>query len=476
MLRGVLLALLLLAGCSNPQGIQVGSKSFTESVVLGEILCNQLRTRSIPAQHRSQLGGTRVLWEALLAGSIDAYPEYTGTIAQEILHQPELDADRLVQVLAGRGIAMTPSLGFNNTYALGLRTELAKQLNLRKISQLRDHPQLRFGFGHEFMRRQDGWPRVRSLYQLPQQQVAGTDHDLAYKALVNGQLDVMDVYTTDAEIEHYGLTLLEDDLAAFPRYDAVFLYRLEQRSILQAPLEALAGRLDRQTMARLNRQVRLEQHSEAQVATGWLGVDQPRTPTLCDRLARTTAEHLYLVGISLAIGSALGLPLGMLCHARPAVARPVLGFVGLVQTIPSLALIVFLLPWSGLGSRTAIAALSLYALFPIVQGTYHGLQTIPTALRESAAALGLSAYSRWLGVDLPLALPNIVQGLQTAAVIAVGTATLAALIGAGGYGEPILAGVRLARTDLLLEGAVPSAILALLAQWAFTRWQKLLER
>ncbi len=476
MLKIVLLAMLLLAGCSEPRGIRIGSKSFTESVVLGEILCNQLRSRSTPAQHRAQLGGTRVLWEALLAGSIDAYPEYTGTIAQEILHQPQLDAAQLAQVLAEKGIAMTPGLGFNNTYALGLRSDLTRRLGLRKISQLRDHPHLRFGFGHEFMRRQDGWPRIQSLYDLPQKQVAGTDHDLAYKALVAGQLDVMDVYTTDAEIEHYGLTLLEDDRAAFPRYDAVVLYRLDQQPTLKAPLEELAGRIDRQTMARLNRQVRLEQHSESQVAAGWLGTEQPKTPSILERLARTTAEHLYLVCISVSIGSALGLPLGMLCHSCPAAARPVLGLVGLVQTIPSLALIVCLLPWSGLGARTAIMALSLYALFPIVQATYHGLQSIPVALRESAAALGLGPTSRWLRVDLPLALPNIVQGLQTAAVIAVGTATLAALIGAGGYGEPILAGVRLARTDLLLEGAIPSAILALLVQAGFARWQRALVR
>ncbi|MCW5871824.1 MAG: ABC transporter permease subunit, partial [Candidatus Eremiobacteraeota bacterium] len=436
----------------------------------------QLKMRSIPAEHRAQLGGTRVLWEALLAGSIDAYPEYTGTLTQEILHQPQMEVQELRKTLANQGVGMTPSLGFNNTYALGMRAERARQLGLTKMSQLKHHPELRFGFGHEFLRRQDGWPRIQSVYSLPQKQVAGTDHDLAYEALVSGQLDVMEVYTTDAEIEHYGLVLLEDDLSAFPRYDAVVLYRLEKQALLQTPLEELAGRLDRQGMARLNQQVRLQQRSEAQVAAAWLGLDQPESPGLGTRLWRSTGEHLRLVGISLAIACLIGLPLGMLCHARAGVARPVLGFVGLVQTIPSLALLVFLLPWSGLGPRTAILALSLYALFPIVQGTYHGLQTIPGALRESAEALGLSAQSRWLRVDLPLALPAIVHGLQTAAVIAVGTATLAALIGAGGYGEPILTGVRLARTDLLLEGAVPSAVMALLVQWAFGRWQQSLRR
>ena len=270
--------------------------------------------------------------------------------------------------------------------------------------------------------------------------------------------------------------LLEDDLAAFPRYEAVILYRLDRQALLKAPLEELAGRLDRQTMARLNQQVRLEHQEESRVAASWLGSELPKSAGLAERLARTTAEHLRLVAASLAIACGIGLPLGMLCHARSVVARPVLGFVGLVQTIPSLALLVFLLPWTGLGPRTAILALSLYALFPIVQSTYHGLQTIPDSLRESALALGLSPRSRWLRIDLPLALPSIVHGLQTAAVISVGTATLAALIGAGGYGEPILTGVRLARTDLLLEGALPSACMAVLVQWFFSRWQKALRR
>ena len=476
MLRILFAVLVLLcAGCGQPSQIRVGSKSFTESVILGEVIHNQLLLHSIPNQHRSQLGGTRVLWEALLAGSIDIYPEYTGTLAQEILHQPGLDGEALRTRLAEQGIGMTQCLGFNNTYALAMRADRAAQLNLTTISQLKSYPDLHFGFGHEFLQRQDGWPKVQEAYGLPQTNVVGTDHDLGYAALVADQLDVMDVYATDAEIRHYRLFLLEDDLKIFPRYDAVILYRMDKAQQLSKPLKQLENRLDREQMAGLNQEVRLEGHSESEVAAAWLGSATPHQPGLGERLLTTTMAHCRLVFVSLGLACLFGLPLGMLCHARPAVGRSALPLVSLIQTIPSLALLVFLLPWSGLGPRTAIAALTLYALLPIVQGTYLGLQTIPRSLQESARALGVSPRCRWLRIELPLALPSLVNGIQTAAVISVGTATLAALIGAGGYGEPILTGVRLARTDLLLEGAIPSACMALLVQWVFSRWQSRLK-
>ncbi|MBS2039668.1 ABC transporter permease subunit [bacterium] len=476
LLRATLLLLLLtLAGCERPGQIRVGSKSFTESVILGEVIQRHLSSHSISSQHRSQLGGTRVLWEALLAGSIDVYPEYTGTLAQEILHQPGLEGEALRTRLAEQGIGMTESLGFSNTYALAMRADRASQLNLSKISQLKSHPDLQLGFGHEFLQRQDGWLRVQQRYALPQTKVVGTDHDLGYAALVAGQLDVMDAYATDAEIAHHQLFLLEDDLEVFPRYDAVILYRLQSQNQLGIPLKQLEGRLDREQMTKLNEKVRLGGQSESEVASAWLGASTPHQPGLGERLLKTTGAHFRLVATSVSLACLLGLPLGMLCHSRPFLGQAVLPMVSSIQTIPSLALLVFLLPWGGLGTGTAMTALTLYALLPIVQGTYLGLQTIPTSLQESARALGISPRCRWTRIDLPLALPNIVSGIQTAAVIAVGTATLAALIGAGGYGEPILTGVRLARTDLLLEGAIPSACMALLVQWFFTRWQSRLK-
>jgi osmoprotectant transport system permease protein len=143
----------------------------------------------------------------------------------------------------------------------------------------------------------------------------------------------------------------------------------------------------------------------------------------------------------------------------------VLGLTGAIQTIPALALLVFMIPWFGIGAWPAIAALFLYSLLPIVRNTHLGLRAIPGDVRESAIVLGLPAAARLRLVELPLAAPSMLAGVKTAAVINIGTATLGALIGAGGYGEPILTGIRLDDMELILEGAVPAALLALLVHW-----------
>src|ERR1700691_4651346 len=162
--------------------VRVGSKAFTESVILGELATQLGNNAGIPTVHRSQLGGTRVLWEALLAGDIDIYPEYTGTIVQELIPGTPVDTAAIESALHQRGIEMTRSLGFNDTYALGVPETLAGQLKLRSISDLREHPALRFGFSNEFLDRKDGWPIVKAAYALPEANVKGLDHDLAYRA------------------------------------------------------------------------------------------------------------------------------------------------------------------------------------------------------------------------------------------------------------------------------------------------------
>lgn len=459
------LCLLGLVAVVSAEPLRIGSKNFTENVILGEILTQSLQIRSLVAEHRAQLGGTRVLWQALCAGEIDMYSDYSGTLEQEILHRPGRD---LPVALHALGLGMSRPWGFNNTYALGVRTEQAEQLGLECISDLLAHPQLRLGFGNEFLSRQDGWPALQAAYGL-KAQIAGFDHDLAYRALAAGRIDVTDVYATDAEVEVHKLKLLRDDRGHFPRYDAVIVYRLEAVRDPRVPavLDGLAGSLDDGAMRKLNRQVRVDGISEAEAAGRWLG--HTRTPvgeSRAQRMARATREHLSMVAASIFLSLCLGLPLGVASYTWPRAGRILLGLVGMVQTIPSLALLVFLIPLCGLGPITAVVALTLYGLLPIVSGTYTGLHGISPALRESALALGLRPAYRWRHIDLPLALPAIVAGIQTAAVIAVGTATLAALIGGGGYGEPILTGVRLARTDLLLEGAVPAALLALSIQTA----------
>ncbi|BDG10599.1 glycine betaine ABC transporter substrate-binding protein [Anaeromyxobacter paludicola] len=455
--------------------VRVGSKKFTESVLLGDLAAGLVAGAGARAETVRELGGTRVLWEALRRGELDLYPEYTGTLAREILGADRpLDLDALRDRLAPLGAGLTGPLGFEDTYAVGMRADRAEALGIRTLSDLARHPELRLGFTSEFLDRADGWPALRDRYGI-RARPRGLDHDVAYRAVAQGELDAIDLYSTDPEIAAYGLRVLEDDRRAFPEYQAVLVYRLDLARRAPAALAAvrrLDGRLGAAEMIRLNGRVQLAGEPSEAVAAAWLrqafGAAAPvRAEGLLGRVARRTGEHLLLVLTALAAAVAAGVPLGVVSARRAAVGRAVLGAAGLVQTVPSLALLVFLLPLLGIGARPAVAALFLYGLLPIVRGTHAGLAGIAPELRESAEALGLPPRARLRLVELPLALPSILAGVRTAAVIAVGTATLGALIGAGGYGQPILSGLRLASVPLILEGAVPAALLALLVEAGF---------
>jgi osmoprotectant transport system permease protein len=422
------------------------------------------------------------VWEALLRGEVDLYPDYTGTLAREILAaDAPADEAALRAALARHGVAMTRPLGFEDKYAIGVRRDVATRLGLSRVSDLVRHPRLRLGFTNEFMDRADGWPALRARYRLPQRDVRGLEHDLAYGALAAGGIDVTDVYTTDPEIRRRDLVLLEDDLGAFPEYHAVFVHRADLARRAPAALAAvrrLEGSIPADEMTGLNARAQLERVPPEEVAAEFLRAALGVAPRFTvergpARILRRTAEHLALVAAALAAAIAVAIPLGVAAALRPGAGRLILGAVGVVQTVPSLALLVFMIPLLGIGARPAIAALFLYGLLPIVRNAHAGIAGIAPELREAAVALGLPARARLLRVELPLAAPAILAGVKTSAVITVGTATLGALVGAGGYGQPILTGIRLASVPLILEGAVPAALLALATQGAFDlaeRW------
>jgi osmoprotectant transport system permease protein len=305
--------------------------------------------------------------------------------------------------------------------------------------------------------------------------VRGLDHDVAYRALAAGQIDATDLYSTDADILRLGLLVLEDDRHAFPEYRAVLVYRAalaERAPAAVAAVRRLEGRISAGEMIALNARAQLDGVPAARVAADFLasslGVAASALEDgLAARLVRTTGEHLALVVVALAAAVAAGVPLGIAAARSTGAGRLLLGATGVVQTIPALALLVFMIPLLGIGARPAIAALFLYGLLPIVRNTHAGLTGIAPELRESADSLGLPFATRLWRIELPLAAPSILAGVRTSAVIAVGTATLGALIGAGGYGQPILAGIRLASVPLTLEGAVPAALLALVVEAAF---------
>ena len=475
----LLLPVLAHADPARTGPVRIGSKQFTESVILGELALASAREVGVTAVHRRELGGTSILWTALLHGDIDVYPEYTGTLTQELLQDmpPDAGIAALRARLKPLGIGITNSLGFNNTYAIGMRADRAAQLGITRLSQLRQHPQLRFGFSNEFMARTDGWPGLRQRYRLPQTQVRGLDHTLAYRAVASGAVDAIDLYSTDAEIPSYHLRTLDDDLHYFPGYEAVYLYRLQllqSAPAFVAALRGLAGRIDANAMRRMNAQVKLQGRKESVVAAGFLGIRAEGSgPGLWSRLLQRTGEHVKLVLLSLGLAVLLAIPLGVLAARLRRLGQLVIGLAGVLQTVPSLAMFVFMIPLFGIGTWPAVAALFLYSLLPIVRNTHAGLLGIAPELRESAAALGLTPGVRLRRVELPLATRSILAGIKTAAVINVGTATLAALIGAGGYGQPILTGIRLNDIGLILEGAIPAAVLALLVQGVFEgieRW------
>src|SRR5882724_6161215 len=314
--RFLLLLILFASICTaNGNPVIIGSKKFTESYVLGEIARRTLTDAGIPAEHRQGMGGTIILWQALRGGQIDAYPEYTGTIAQEILKSDRLlSLDQIRDSLEKLGVGMTAPLGFNNTYALVMQRSEAQRLGIRTISNLQRHPELKFGLTHEFIERQDGWRPLRQLYRLPQQNIIGIDHALGYSALANGSVAVKDAYSTDAKIEQNDLFVLEDDLHFFPKYEAVFLFRSSARADAIAALRRLEGTLDETRMIRLNAEAERTKNY-ARAADLYFERNARSPNSLNDsfprKLARWTLRHLQLAGYSLLLSIIVGIPLGI---------------------------------------------------------------------------------------------------------------------------------------------------------------------
>ena len=488
-----LLALALAcAGVGAAEPVVVGSKRFTESFILGEIVRQQLVRAGVPAVHKQGLGNTGILEQALASGAVDVYPEYTGTIVRELLKRegnPSLD--ELNRWLAPRGLKAAVPLGFNNGYALAMREDQAARLGIASLSDLAAAREpLRLALSHEFLVRADGWPALQRAYGLPFAPGSGLDHGLAYQALARGQVDVVDAYTTDAQIARLKLRVLRDDRAFFPRYDAVLLMR---SSVDERPLAAaLTRRIDDEAMRAMNGAAEIDGRSFEDVAREFLARSKTAAAArpaasgarasggsfmdrlLAPDLPRLLREHLVLVFASLAIAVVIGVPLGVLAHRRPELSGTLMGVVGVAQTVPSLALLAFLIAIVGtIGFLPALLALSVYALLPIVRNTHAGLASLSVGMRQAGLALGLREGQVLRSIELPLALPTIFAGIKTAAVLNVGLATVATFIGAGGLGERIVAGLAVNDTTLMLAGAVPAAILALLTQWVFDgveRW------
>ena len=484
-MRAVMLlgAALMAFAAAAGDTVTVGSKRFTESYILGEIAAQRIQSAGAKVVHRQGLGNTAILFAALKSGAIDVYPDYTGTLAFELLglkRVPPLAEQNAL--LDAHGLAAGVPLGFGNSYALAMSQARAQQLGIRSITDLQRHGGLRYGLSQEFLHRKDGWPALSEAYALAAQPL-GLDHGLAYDAIKGGTVDVIDVYTTDAKLGRYGLRLLTDDRKFFPPYEAVLVYRkdLPQRhpAAFRA-LQTLERGISSEAMIRMNAAAELDGQPFARVAADFHTAGQSANPPaatarpgwLAQLFAadfwRLTAEHSLLVFGALAMSVGLGVPLGIWA-ARSNRAQPwILGLTGVLQTIPALALLAFLISAMGrIGMAPAVVALFLYGLLPIVRNTETGLAGITRGMRQAGSALGLRPGAVLRLIEIPLALPSVLAGIKTSAVINVGTATIAAFIGAGGYGERIVAGLAVNDHGTMLAGAVPAALLALLIQWIF---------
>ena len=462
--------------------LRVGSKRFTESYVLAEIVVGLVRAGGGSAEHEQGLGATAVAFAALEEGRIDALPEYTGTLSEAVLHSHDASLAALRAALAPRGLAISDPIGFQNTFALAMTNAKAKELGVTTTSDLAKHPDLRYVLSHEFVGRADGWPGLTVEYGIYPASMTAMDHALAYEAIAHGSADVVDVYTTDAKIARYGLRVLADDKKYFPPYEAVLVYRedaAKKSPAFSSVISKVAGLVDASEMQKMNGRVEEDGMSAAAVAADFLAAKGLASPVaegakkssfiggLTDSIVRYGPRHLELVLVALFLSTLLGVPLGILAYTRERAGGVILGVVGVVQTIPSLALFCFFVPLLGIGVVPALGALFLYGLLPIVRNTHAGLVSIPADLREAAIALGLTPGERLRHVELPLAMRTILAGIKTSAVVAVGSATIAAFIGAGGFGEPISTGLSLNDVPTILQGAIPAALLALVVQGFF---------
>ncbi|MES1240594.1 MAG: glycine betaine ABC transporter substrate-binding protein [Acidobacteriota bacterium] len=472
--------------------IVVGSKNFEESRLLGEIFAQLVESRTdLQVERRLGLAGTQVCFEALKSGAIDVYPEYTGTglvsiLGEEPKEGPAGTLNRVRREFLSRwNLWWVSPLGFENSFEVAVPKELAGREHLKTISDLaRISPRLRGGFGHEFVGREDGLLGLEKVYGLRFASVQPLQHALKYQAAGGRQVDAIDIYTTDARLILYNLVVLEDDKGFFPPYEAAALVRgetLRKHPELGSVLGLLSGAFDEDRMRALNLRLQEGKEDEAVVARDALrelGLLQGEktseetapaaAPTLRhylwderQALIRRTLEHIGISAAALLAGILVAVPLGLALERQRRGAETVIRLLGTTQTIPSLALLAFFIPFLGVGRVPAVVALWIYSLYPIVRNTYTGVRDADPRAVEAATALGMTPRQVLLQVRLPLAAPILLAGIRTAAVLTVGTATLAAFIGAGGLGEPIVTGLQLASSAMILSGAIPAAVLAL---------------
>jgi osmoprotectant transport system permease protein len=452
--------------------VVVGAKHFNEGYILSEIISIILEYNGYEVERKFNLGGTAVCFEALKNNEIDVYPEYSGTISKEILKtELFLSLSELKNKLNGIHLDCSDAYGFNNTYSIVLNKSIAEKLKISTISDLRMHPQLKGGLSHEFLNRVDGWFALCNYYQI-KAEAKGMEHGLAYKALNNSEIDFTDAYSTDGEIMHHQLSALIDDQNFFPQYQALSLYNNSISLEIKTALAVLKDLISESDMRSMNEEALYKNKSHKEIAENFLikkGVLKQTSfqKSKIKDMMEHIMQHLFLTFLSVFIAIAIAIPLSIYLYKNQLFLNATLYISGIFQTIPSIALLAFMIPVLGIGNLPAISALSLYAILPILRSSISGLKSIDPQLKEVATSIGMTKNQQLKYLELPLAMPSIVSGIRIASVISIGTATLAAFIGAGGLGEYIVSGLALNNMNLVLKGALPSAILAIVVELIF---------
>ena len=496
---------------AEPETITIGSKGFPENRLLAEIMAQWIEhATDLEVKQRKNLGGTVLVFTALQNGELDLYPEYTGTGWSTLLKEKEIPTSPLESYLKLKDafekqfqITWLPPFGFNNNYALAMRKDLAEELQIDNISDIQRHQSsLRAGFSHEFLQREDGYPNLSKHYNLKISATQGIEHGLAYQALLSRKCDIIDIYTTDGKIVGDDIHVLKDDLQFFPVYQAAPIIRtktLQRFPALKDALYQLSFRIDASKMRRLNQKIETNDGDFTKVAYEFLRTEGliktrpgetsftqiPSVGSPSEKLSHKKqanlsftdffsfvfrergeikhriGQHIFLTLLAMLLAISISIPLGIALTRKTKLADLIIGFAGVIQTIPGLALLAFMIPLLGLGAKAAVAALVLYAILPILRNTFTGIRGVDPVLIETAEGIGLTNWQILRHIQLPLAMRTIMAGVRTSTIISIGVATLAAFIGAGGLGEPIITGLQLNNIYLILSGALPAAGLAI---------------
>lgn len=487
-----LLLSLLINSSLAKEPIIIGSKEFTENYLLGEMAAILLKEKyDWPVEKKLGLGGTKVVFDALESDSIHLYPDYTGTGYIYFLkrNDNERDPEKIYKIVKETfekdfNIIWSKPFGFNNTYALAVRANDDNLNDINSVSELvGNENNFMFAAPHEFMERSDGMPNFQKAYGLKfsDENIVGMEAGLTYSALRDLKVDMIMSYSTDGRIAAFNFRLLEDDLNFFPPYYAAWLAKkssLEKFPVLKNLYEDFDDLISEKDMMELNNQVDSKKMEPEVVARnflikkklikGELQKNDKRKGLLNffikkkKYLFKITKEHLILSFGSLLLALIISLPTGILLTRYPVISTPVFAIINTIQTIPSLALLGFLIPIMGIGKIPGIVALFLYSLLPLIRNTYAGVQAVNNNFIEASRGIGLTNWQILWKVEIPLAMPVILAGVRTASVIVIGTATLAALVGAGGLGDPIFRGVSTVNNDLIFLGAIPAALLAII--------------